>query len=294
MPENAVLIKKDDLVPNMELRSRDNIFNQIDKMAKSIKNRGIAQPLLVKPNENGKFEIIAGNRRYFAGKEAGLLEFPCLIKKDFKEEKPEKLGIFFSENFMRIQPTKTQEIDFIRKVMSGDTKGHRITYQEIADATGWTFKQIQKIGLQHKLVGRARLMLEKGEIAKSATEDLAPLPPKEQERVLNDLERLGMRPSADNIRRLSDRKAHPKPISLSKKKKIKISIADAYERKEAYSMAFSEIVNKNNLIYGVIQEIMKYEDIKTYLKKNYKTIYDDFVVLVEFLNEKRENFSTFA
>ena len=48
-------------------------------LTESIKENGILSPLIVRPIENGEYEIISGHRRLFASKRAGLTEVPALI-----------------------------------------------------------------------------------------------------------------------------------------------------------------------------------------------------------------------
>src|SRR3990167_9119240 len=50
------------------------------ELAESIKSQGIMQPILVRPVGEGRYEIIAGERRSRAGKLAGLDEVPVLVK----------------------------------------------------------------------------------------------------------------------------------------------------------------------------------------------------------------------
>jgi len=50
------------------------------ELAESIKEQGVMQPILVRPVDNGRFEIIAGERRWRAAQRAGLREIPALVK----------------------------------------------------------------------------------------------------------------------------------------------------------------------------------------------------------------------
>ena len=52
----------------------------LDELAQSIKEHGVMQPVLVRPVEGGRFEIIAGERRWRAAQRAGLKEVPALVK----------------------------------------------------------------------------------------------------------------------------------------------------------------------------------------------------------------------
>ena len=60
-------------------------FNQeaLDALTVSIKEKGVLQPLLVRAKNNGKYEIIAGERRFRAACQAGLTEIPVIVKEMF-------------------------------------------------------------------------------------------------------------------------------------------------------------------------------------------------------------------
>lgn len=54
---------------------------KIGELALSIKEKGIIQPVLVRQIEGGRYELIAGERRYRAAKKAGLTEIPVIIRR---------------------------------------------------------------------------------------------------------------------------------------------------------------------------------------------------------------------
>lgn len=53
----------------------------LEELAASIQSQGIIQPIVVRQVAGGQFEIIAGERRWRAAKQAGLKRVPCLVKK---------------------------------------------------------------------------------------------------------------------------------------------------------------------------------------------------------------------
>jgi len=68
------------LIPNPN-QPRKTFYEQtILELAKSIKEQGVLSPIIVRPRGD-KYEIIAGERRYKAAREAGLKEIPALIRK---------------------------------------------------------------------------------------------------------------------------------------------------------------------------------------------------------------------
>jgi ParB family chromosome partitioning protein len=52
----------------------------LDELAESIKAQGVMQPILVRPVDAGRYEIIAGERRWRAAQRAGLKEMPALVR----------------------------------------------------------------------------------------------------------------------------------------------------------------------------------------------------------------------
>ncbi|PIU57124.1 MAG: chromosome partitioning protein ParB [Deltaproteobacteria bacterium CG07_land_8_20_14_0_80_38_7] len=77
---SPLLIPIEKIVPN-RLQPRTH-FNEekIRELADSIREDGVIQPLIVSPPENGRYELIAGERRLKASKLAGLTEVPVIIK----------------------------------------------------------------------------------------------------------------------------------------------------------------------------------------------------------------------
>jgi ParB family transcriptional regulator, chromosome partitioning protein len=88
-------IPTEKLVPN-EFQPRRNMGDLME-LTNSIREKGILEPIIVKP-KNGNFEIIAGERRYRAGLEAGLKEIPC-IEYDVPDNEALELSII--ENIQR-------------------------------------------------------------------------------------------------------------------------------------------------------------------------------------------------
>lgn len=78
-------IDTDQLLPfkNQARKSFDK--EEITKLASSIKEYGIRQPLSVVKNIDGKYEVISGERRLRASKQVGLNKVPCIILKENKD-----------------------------------------------------------------------------------------------------------------------------------------------------------------------------------------------------------------
>jgi ParB family chromosome partitioning protein len=70
-----------EIVPNRYQPRKNFDKNNLDDLANSIKERGVIQPIIVRraDAENAKYEIIAGERRWLAARQAGLHEIPVVV-----------------------------------------------------------------------------------------------------------------------------------------------------------------------------------------------------------------------
>ena len=77
--KNQLLVS--DIVPNKYQPRKNFDEDSLEDLTNSIKQRGILQPIIVRQsnNNNSKFEIIAGERRWLAAQRAGLHEVPVVI-----------------------------------------------------------------------------------------------------------------------------------------------------------------------------------------------------------------------
>jgi ParB family chromosome partitioning protein len=101
------LIALDQLDPNPE-QPRVEI-GDLDDLTASIKEKGVLEPLLVKPSRiNGRWMIIAGERRWRASKGAGLREVPC-IEMDVDDRAVAEIALI--ENMQRKDLTAWEEAD---------------------------------------------------------------------------------------------------------------------------------------------------------------------------------------
>jgi len=79
------LINLDDIVANSRQPRRTFYDHSLEELAQSIKERGVLEPIVVRP-KSGKYEIIMGERRYRACKMAGLTQIPAIIREMSDED----------------------------------------------------------------------------------------------------------------------------------------------------------------------------------------------------------------
>lgn len=105
--------------------------DRLDELAKSIKARGVEQPIKVRPHKDDRFELVFGARRVRAAKIAGLKEIPALVE-NLKDD--EVLEAQIVENSQREDVHPLEEADAYRAL---HTKYSR-TAEEIAAKVGKT------------------------------------------------------------------------------------------------------------------------------------------------------------
>ena len=113
---NSVLqidINKIEANPNQPRKEFDE--RSLMELANSIYQNGILQPISVRQNENGSYEIIAGERRYRAAIIAGLKEIPCIVI-----DADERQAALFSliENIQRHDLSFFEEAQAIQRLIS--------------------------------------------------------------------------------------------------------------------------------------------------------------------------------
>src|SRR4051794_19972536 len=81
--------------PNQPRKYFDTIA--LEELAASIRERGVMEPIIVRPKD-GRYEIVAGERRYRASKLAGLAEIPAVVRELSDDE---AMADSLLENFQR-------------------------------------------------------------------------------------------------------------------------------------------------------------------------------------------------
>lgn len=112
---------------------------QFTDMVESIKKNGILQPLIVRPNGDGKYTILAGNNRRACGKEAGLEEFPCIVKENLTDEEAQMYideTNVFQRGFKNLRVSKQAEVIARRHSQMFDEDKLKSIQKEIAAFNG--------------------------------------------------------------------------------------------------------------------------------------------------------------
>jgi len=107
------------------------VFNpeQLAELTESIRQRGIIQPLIVRKGAGGKFELIAGERRWRAATEVGLAEAPVIIREASDQE---VLELALIENLQRADLDPLEEAEGYQRLMGS----FALTQEQVAEKVG--------------------------------------------------------------------------------------------------------------------------------------------------------------
>lgn len=130
--QNLSTLRVAEIEPNREQPRKSFDDGAIAALADSIREHGMIQPILVRPLENGSYQIVAGERRWRAARMLGLEEVPVTIRAMSDQE---TMQIALIENLQRENLNPIEEAQ---------------GYQELLDQFGMTQEGIAQI------VGRSR------------------------------------------------------------------------------------------------------------------------------------------
>lgn len=103
--------------------------DSLQELADSIAAQGVIQPIVVRPVAEGRYEIIAGERRWRASQLAGLAEIPVVVK-DVDEQTAMAIGLI--ENIQRDDLNPLEEASAMHRLLNE----FELTHQEVARAVG--------------------------------------------------------------------------------------------------------------------------------------------------------------
>lgn len=149
-PKNGVLPLSEIIVKETQVRDKDKMEdaeNPLHELADAIKKRGVLQPILVRPIQGGKYELVCGERRYRASTLAGLTEIPVLVKVMTDEEVYEAQ---FIENIHRKNLTLQEQAARIQRDLEangGNVQAVLERYNKKASGKAWISKMLSLLDL---------------------------------------------------------------------------------------------------------------------------------------------------
>ena len=135
-------LRLSDIEPNKEQPRREFEPEALSELSSSIAEHGVLQPIVVRSLPGGVYQIIAGERRWRASRQAGLAEIPAIVI-EADDNKVRELALI--ENLQR------QDLTALEEAMG---------YRSLMDATGMTQEQVaQRLGKSRPVVANALRLL---------------------------------------------------------------------------------------------------------------------------------------
>lgn len=212
----------DKVYPNNEQPRKRFDEEKIKILSDSIKSYGVLQPIVVKPDENGKYMIIAGERRYRASRMAKKDSIPAVIKdlpvRDIME-------IALIENLQREDLNPVEEALAYRSLINN----HHVTQEEISEAVGKSRPHITNTIRLLNLRKEVLNMIEYGEITAGHGKALLRITDLDKQlEIANKIveEGLSVRATENLAKKISEQQE----VKIPSKKEKDIFIVDVEER----------------------------------------------------------------
>ncbi|MEX0619628.1 MAG: ParB/RepB/Spo0J family partition protein [Pseudohongiellaceae bacterium] len=147
-----------DLIQRGKYQPRTDMHEgALEELANSIRRQGVMQPIVVRPVGSGRYEIIAGERRWRASQLAGLDSLPAIIKPVSDES---AIAMSLIENIQRENLNPMEEALALKRLQ----EEFKLTQQEVADAVGKSRTSVANLIRLIGLNADVRKLLEHGDL----------------------------------------------------------------------------------------------------------------------------------
>ena len=158
-----------EILPNPQQPRSTFVDEKIEELAASIREHGILQPLVLREREDGRFELIMGERRLRAAKLCGLEEVPAVLR-EADSQKMAELALI--ENLQREDLSPLEEAEAFRTIMAE----HGVTQETLSQTLGKSRSYIANSVRLLSLGARERELLAAGRITAGHARALLSVP----------------------------------------------------------------------------------------------------------------------
>lgn len=155
---------------------RDMDQAALEELAESIRHQGVMQPIVVRPIDKDRYEIIAGERRWRATQLAGLDEIPAVIREVADET---AIALALIENIQREDLNPMEEAFALKRLQDE----FELTQKEVAEAVGKSRTAVTNTLRLLNLSDEVKTMLEHGDLEMGHARCLLSLEPEKQRSV---------------------------------------------------------------------------------------------------------------
>ncbi|WP_126457153.1 ParB/RepB/Spo0J family partition protein [Sulfuriflexus mobilis] len=200
-----------DLMQRGKYQPRVDMHNEsLQELADSIRAQGVVQPIVVRPIGGGKYEIIAGERRWRASQLAGLHNIPAVIR-DVSDSAAIAMALI--ENIQREDLNPLEEAHALQRLINE----FEMTHQQAAEAVGRSRAAVSNLLRLQELNEGVQRMLEKGDLEMGHGRALLGLRGNAQTTAAQQVVKRGLsvRETEQLVRRESEQSKRAKPAATT-------------------------------------------------------------------------------
>lgn len=190
---------------------------EMKAMVSSVRDKGVTQPAIVRPREDGGYEIVSGHRRQKASELAGFVDMPCIVR-DLTDEQAitqmvedntnQRENILPSERAkalkMQLEAIKHQGAKEVTSGQLDPKDAGRRSNEIVAERNKMTVKQVQRYIKLNDLVPDLQKMMDAGQIKFTPAVELAYIKPKNQRYIAVAIEGQQSAPSLSQAQRMRE------------------------------------------------------------------------------------------
>ena len=213
---------------------------EMTAMVESVKDKGVTQPAIVRPREDGGYEIVSGHRRQMASQLAGFAEMPCIVRNMTDEQAITQMvedNTNQRENILPSERAKALKMQLEAIKQQGVRTGNGQRSNEVvAERNKMTVKQVQRYIKLNDLVPDLLKMADEKKIGFTPAVEIAHIKPKNQRYIAIAIEGQQSAPNLSQAQRMRelDQKGLLQPdmidgIMLEEKKEVDKVILSSQE-----------------------------------------------------------------
>ena len=254
---NKVLIK--DLIRNKFQPRRQFVKESLEELTNSIKEQGIIQPIVVRPDKSaGKYEIIAGERRWLAAQNAGLHEIPVVI---LNVDDVKSLEFAIVENVQRQDLNPIEEARGYQRLVDDFNYNQEKLSKFIGKSRSYIANTLRLLSLPEEVL----LMVEQGNLSAGHARSLIGLNNSVDIAKKIIQKKLSVRQSEILVRQFRDKKFK----LISKKDPNILDLQRVLEEKTGLNVSVNNKKNNSGTVTFEYQDLDQLDRIIKAIKNNY-------------------------
>ena len=255
---NKVLIK--DITRNKFQPRRQFAKESLEELTNSIKEQGVIQPIVVRPNKSseGKYEIIAGERRWLAAQNAGLHEIPVVI---LNVDDVKSLEFAIVENVQRQDLNPIEEARGYQRLVEDFNYNQEKLSKFIGKSRSYIANSLRLLSLPQEV----HLMVEQGNLSAGHARSLIGLNNSVDIARKIIQKKLSVRQSEILVRQFRDKKFK----LISKKDSNVLAVQKDLEEKTGLSVSINNKKNNSGTISFEYKDLDQLDKLINIIKKNY-------------------------